>query len=113
MDTKTILAGLRAERDHINQAIAALEALTGTSAISAPVKSGRKASKAGQKTAKVATPIVVQSSGKRVISPEARQRMALAQQKRWAKKKKAVKAAAKKTAAPAASKKVASDAPKA
>jgi hypothetical protein len=49
----------------------------------------------GAKTASVAPP----STTKRVMSPEARQRMAEGQQRRWAKKKRAVKAAAKKAAA--------------
>jgi len=56
-----------------------------------------------QPTSKAAKGIQIKinaaGSKKRVISPEARLRMAEAQQKRWAKKKRAVKAAAKKTAA--------------
>jgi hypothetical protein len=85
MDIKTILTDLRAERDRIDQAIAAMEALNGTSA--------RKAAKPASGTKP--------TTSKRVVSPEARQRMAEAQQKRWAKKRRAVKAAAKKAAAPA------------
>jgi hypothetical protein len=79
MDTKTILADLRAQRDRIDQAIEALESLNGTPA----TRAGKPAS--GTKP----------TTTKRVVSPEARRRMAEAQQKRWAKKKRAVKAAAK------------------
>jgi|GEM_PF-1179317 type IV secretory pathway VirB10-like protein len=107
MNTAQILADLRAQRDRINNAITALEALGGTSA---PTKTATKApAPAPAKSAKKAPPIVT----KRVISPEARQRMAEAQQKRWAKKKRAVKAAAKKAATPVATKKVATETPKA
>ena len=90
MDTSNILATLRAERNRIDQAIAALEALNETSAT---------------KVAKPA-PGTKQTVTKRVVSPEARLRMAVAQQKRWAKKKRAVKAAAKKAAATVATKSV-------
>lgn len=91
MDTAQILTDLRAERDRIDQAIAALEALNGTA-------SSLAAKRSGVKFAKVATPGARRTAAKRVISPESRRRMAEAQQKRWAKKKRAVKAAAKKAA---------------
>jgi len=93
MDTTKILTDLRTQRDHIIAAITALEALNPT-AVSHPTA---KAATPALKTARTAT-----VAGKRVISAQARQRMALAQQKRWAKKKRAVKAAAKKAAPPAA-----------
>ena len=90
MDTARILTDLRTQRDRITAAITALEALNLT-AVSQPTS--KAAARPALKTAR---------TGKRVISAEARQRMALAQQKRWAKKKRAVKAAAKKAARPAA-----------
>jgi hypothetical protein len=103
MDTKEILAGLRAERDRMNQAIAALEALDSTSPSLA--KRGRKpaASTAPAQTA----------AKKRVVSPQARKRMAAAQKARWARKhdakpvvveKRVVKKAAKNTRKKAAKK---------
>jgi hypothetical protein len=93
MDTTKILTDLRAQRDRLNQAIAALESLNASA--SAP-----QASKSAAKTAIAATLKSARSApaGKRVISEEARQRMAEAQRKRWAKKKRAVKAAAVLTA---------------
>jgi histone H1/5 len=89
MDNKTILTDLRAQRDRLNQAIAALESLNASA--SAP-----RVSKSAAKTAIAATLKSARSTpaGKRVISEEARQRMAEAQRKRWAKKKRATKAAA-------------------
>jgi hypothetical protein len=45
---------------------------------------------------------VTKTAKKRFVSPESRQKMAEAQQKRWAKKKRAVKTAAKKAAPPVA-----------
>jgi hypothetical protein len=93
MDTAKILTELRAQRDRTINAIAALEALNGA-AIS-PAKTATKAASHvginGDKTASVAP-----ASTKRVVSPEARQRMAEAQKKRYAKAKRAVKSAAKK-----------------
>jgi hypothetical protein len=89
MDTAQILTDLRAERDRINNAIAALESLDATAVT--PSKTAAKP--AAVKSAKPAP--VVPAATKRVVSPEARRRMAEAQQKRWAKKKQAVKAAAK------------------
>ena len=85
MDTAQFLADLRAQRDRINDAIAALEELSGNAIT--PAKSTKAPIPAAVKTAK------------RVVSLEARQRMAEAQQKRWAKKKRAAKYAAKKAAA--------------
>jgi hypothetical protein len=114
MDIPGILAELQAQRDRIDAAITALELLNGSA--SAP--------KTPKSTSKVAVPSTVKSTKtapvpplgakKRVISAEARQRMAEAQQKRWAKKKRAMKAAANKaTAAPTAAKKATTDTSKA
>jgi hypothetical protein len=95
MDTAQILTELRAQRDRTIKAIAALEALNGTViSPSAPGKTAAHVGINGDKTASVAP-----AATKRVVSPEARQRMAEAQKKRYAKAKRAVKAAAKKTAA--------------
>jgi aspartate carbamoyltransferase catalytic subunit len=85
MDTSKILADLRAQRERVNQAIAALEALDGAAV------SRQKATTSTKASAPVATPKPV--AKKRVISPEGRKRMAEAQQKRWAKKTKAAKTA--------------------
>lgn len=87
MDTSTILNDLRAERERIDRAIAALEALTPTAA---------------QTASRPAEPYVAKqaSSGKRTMSPATRRAMAKAQQKRWAEKKNAAQpqATAKQTA---------------
>lgn len=96
MDTAQFLADLRAQRDRIDNAINALESLNGTAVSSA--KATTKAMARTVKSAKTAS-AASPTASKRVISPEARLRMAEAQQKRWAKKKRAVKAAAKKAAA--------------
>jgi hypothetical protein len=140
MDTSTILAVLRAERDQIDSAIAALEALgDGASAVrstpkaaqvkTTPTKGKRvlsaasrkkmadaakqrwAAKKAAEKKPAAKAPAAkkvaakkaaTKTATKRVVSPEARQRMAEGQKKRYAKAKRAVKAAAKKAAAPVA-----------
>lgn len=99
MDTVQFLADLRAQRDRINDAITALEALNGNAVT--PAKSAVKAAKPAEVKSTKSAPVASTASTKRMISPEARQRMAEAQQKRWAKKKRAVKVAAKKAAAPA------------
>src|ERR1700687_1633907 len=132
MDTSIILEILRAERDQIDFAIAALEALGGgvvtlkaapkaAQVKAAPTPKKRVISAASRKTAKqrwavkkaaekkpaAKTPAAkkvtpkkaaTKTIKKRVVSPESRQKMADAQQKRWAKEKRAVKAAAKKAA---------------
>jgi hypothetical protein len=153
MDAKTILADLRAERDRLNLAIAAIESLEGTTA---PVKRGRPAKSAATtvptvkkrtmsaaarkriaeaqrkrwaakraaekkpaaKTAKASgkkaatKETAPRKATKRVVSPEARQRMAKAQQKRWAKAKRAARAIVKKGASSVATA-AAKEAPKA
>ena len=102
METAQILTDLRTERDRINQAIAALEALNGTASGTTPRGSGVK-------SAKTTAPGSKPSSAQRVVSPESRKLMAEAQRKRWAKKKRAAKAAAKKASSIAIS---AKEAPK-
>jgi hypothetical protein len=99
MDTLRILAELHGERERIDQAIEALESLNGSTSKPKTFKTATKTTKPvvvkREKTAPVASP----ATKKRVISPEGRQRMAEAQQKRWAKRKKAVNAAKKAVAA--------------
>ena len=75
MDTKAIIADLRVQRDRIDTAIVALEALNGAASATTPIAVKRA------NTAPVTSP----ATSKRVVSAEARQRMAAAQQKRWAK----------------------------
>lgn len=82
MDTRAILANLRAERDRLNQAIAALEALDATTE---PV------SRLGHKVKEPA------KNKTRTMSAAGRQRIAEAQKKRWAKKKAAAKKSAVKS----------------
>jgi hypothetical protein len=96
METAQILTDLRVERDRINQAIAALEALNGTVSGTTPRGSGLK-------SAKATVPESKPSSAKRVVSPESRKLMAEAQRKRWAKKKRAAKTAVKKASSIAVS----------
>ena len=91
MDTAQILTDLRAQRERITAAITALESLTG----STPAPAAKTPASAAAKSVKTTS-----ASTKRAVSPEGRQRMAEAQQKRWAKKKRAEKYAAKKAAAP-------------
>ena len=76
MDTAQILADLRAQRDRIDAAIAAFEALGGTAAF--PAKTAAKPAAVKREDCPSPAP----AAGKRVISPEARQRMAEAQKKR-------------------------------
>ncbi|SRR6266542_3748506 len=105
MDTAQILSTLRAERDRLDQAIAALEALGGSTPSS--TKPGRKPTTAN-----------VPSVKKRTMSAAGRKRIAEAQKARWAAKKAAekkpaakapaVKTAAKKTAGKTSKKRVVS-----
>jgi hypothetical protein len=86
MDTKQILADLRAELNRIEQAIAALEGLDGTGTLKA--------------TALSAQPAPAKARGRRTMSPAARKKIAEAQRKRWAAQKKAAaRKPAKKVAA--------------
>jgi hypothetical protein len=93
MDTNKILADLRAQRERVNQAIAALEALNGTAVSGPKSKTPAKATKATVTKATAVASGTKSVAKKRVISPEGRKRMAEAQQKRWAKKAKATKSA--------------------
>ena len=106
MDTSTILAVLRAERDQIDSAIAALEALG----------DGASAVRSTPKAAQVKT---TPTKGKRVLSAASRKKMAEAAKQRWAAKKAAEKkpaakapvakkVAARKTATKTAKKRVVS-----
>jgi hypothetical protein len=71
MDTNSILEQLKSERDRLESAIRTLEALNGSQRRSGrPVGSGKK---------------------KRVMSPEARAKIAAAARRRWASAKKAGK----------------------
>jgi hypothetical protein len=70
MDTRALLSQLKAERDRIAKAIAALESLDGS---------------------RLATPTEAVRRGRRTMSAAGRKRIAEAQRKRWA----AVKAAKK------------------
>jgi hypothetical protein len=81
MDTSNILALLRAERNRINQAIAAVESLDGTAAT---VNTSTKA-------AKTTHPNATATAAKRTISPAGRKHIAEAQKARWAAKKTAAK----------------------
>jgi hypothetical protein len=88
MDILGFLTELYSERDRLNNAIAALEALNGITL--SPAKSTAKAA--------APTPGTQPTAKKRVISAEGRKRIADAQKARWAKKKRAAKYAAKKAA---------------
>jgi len=113
MDTRTILADLKAELNRLNQAIAALESLDGTAtamprataaaAKAAPTQmkkrgltpAGRrrlsammKARWAARRKAS-AKPAAKATSGHRTMSLAARKKIAMAQRKRWAAQKKA------------------------
>lgn len=114
MDIPGILAELQAQRDRIDAAITALESLNASaSATKIPKSTSKVVLPSTVKSAKTA-PVPPLGAKKRVISAEARQRMAEAQKKRWAKKKRAVKAAAKKaTVAPTAIRKATTDTSKA
>src|ERR1035437_4560718 len=107
MDTKGILADLRAERDRIDRAIAALEAVGGDAIAKpqsqlAPTKTrGRRLTPAGRRRLSdmmkarwaarrkaVAKPAAKKTSGHRTMSAAARKKIAEAQRKRWAAVKK-------------------------
>ena len=77
MDTTRILADLRADRDRIERAIAAIEALD----------------KEGSSTTRAARPSGASSParGRRRMSPAARKRIAAAMKARWAERKRAGK----------------------
>jgi len=113
MDTRTILADLKAELDRINQAIAALESLDGTATamprVAAPTAkvapsqakkrgltpAGRRKLSSMMKARwaarrkQVAKPAPQKTNGRRTMSAAARKKIADAQRKRWAAVKKA------------------------
>jgi hypothetical protein len=87
MDTAQILADLRAQRNRIDDAITALEALNGTK----PLGNGHDLP---TPLGKRATTLNVKQAGptvRRTMSPAARKKIAAAQKARWAAKKKPVK----------------------
>ena len=91
MDTNQILADLRAERDHLDQAITAFELLDST---------GSPAARRGRPPAVVAQLAPTQArGGHRHISAAGRRRIAEAARKMWARRKKAVAASKPATAA--------------
>ncbi len=99
MDTSTILAVLRGERDQLDFAIAALEALGGGASV---IKSASKAN-----------PVRPRLAGdKRVLSAAARKKMSEAAKERWAKRKRAAKRAAKKAGVPSVNVAPVNEAPK-
>lgn len=85
METNKILAELRSERDRVDEAIAAVEALRST---------GTPAARRGRPPKSASAPSVAQPTskmtrgGRRVISVEGRKRIAEAARKRWAAQKK-------------------------
>jgi hypothetical protein len=131
MDTRTILADLKAELSRLNQAIAALESLDGNApattpaAIAAPTQSKkRRLTPAGRRRLsekmkarwaarrkQVAKPASKKTTGHRTVSAASRKKMAEAQRKRWAVVKKAAvkKPANKGTAGKALAKKAEKD----
>ena len=79
MDTRKILSELKSERDRINDAIAALEAL-----------SGREAQSATTAAKSVAAPAAGRPK-KRNLTAAGRRRLSESMKKRWAERKKAAK----------------------
>jgi hypothetical protein len=109
MDTRTILADLKAELNRLNQAIAALESLDGTATATTPAAkaapahakkrgltpAGRRRLSAMMKARwaarrkQAAKPASKKTSSRRTMSAAARKKIAVAQKKRWAAAKKA------------------------
>ena len=83
MDTNRILADLRAERNRIDRAIIALEALNGRGTHTTGTE--RRA----YPTATAAQPAATQPHARRNISAAGRKRISEAAKKMWAKRKKA------------------------
>jgi hypothetical protein len=116
MDTRTILADLKAELNRINQAIAALESLDGTAtamprvttpaAKAAPTQAkkrgltpaGRRRLSAMMKARwaarrkQAAKPAAEKASVRRTMSPATRKRISAMMKKRWAERRKGKKA---------------------
>jgi len=82
MDTNRILADLRAERNRIDRAITALEALNGTAARTTTERRARP-------TATAAQPATKQPRVRRRMSAAGRKRISEAAKKMWAERKKA------------------------
>jgi hypothetical protein len=87
MDRNRIISDLKAERNRIDQAIAALEAI-GSGLAESPRRAGRPVARATS-TASASK----QSRGPRHMSPAARKRISEAAKKRWAERRKATKTA--------------------
>jgi hypothetical protein len=87
MDTRKILSELRAERDRIDQAIAALEALN-TSGPETAARTSSTRTNPGRATQGAAKP-GPKSRGPRHMSPAARKRISEMMKKRWAERRKA------------------------
>jgi hypothetical protein len=87
MDTAQILADLRAQRNRIDNAITALEALNGTKPLGnghdLPIPLGKRAAALDVKQAS--------QTVRRTMSPAARKKIAAAQKARWASKKTSAK----------------------
>ncbi|HYE24391.1 MAG TPA: hypothetical protein VEG32_04245 [Clostridia bacterium] len=81
MDTSRILSELRAERDRIDQAIAALEALDNLG------RRGRRRNGSGPAQPAPAQKKQTRSRGR--MSPAARKRMSAMMKQRWAERRKA------------------------
>ena len=110
MDTRTILADLKAELTRLNQAITALESLDGT-APAAPTPAAKTAAKQSKKRGltpagrrrlsammkarwaakrkQAGKPATKATSVRRTMSPAARKRISEAAKKRWAERRKA------------------------
>jgi hypothetical protein len=92
MDTSKILSELRAERDRIHKAIAALEALEGTSARPRTARKSAASASAGQSAPKRGRrPSAGQSApkrGRRQMSAAGRKRISEMMKKRWAERRK-------------------------
>lgn len=86
MDLNKILSELRAERDELDQAIIALQGLAQNAPRRGRPPKWLAAAKSGATADAGVRP-------KRVVSPEARKKMAEAQKRRWAAVRKAKKAA--------------------
>jgi hypothetical protein len=84
MDILKMLAEIRAEREHIDEAILVLERLAAGMGSN---RRGRPPKWMSAASAKVATASAPDTEKKRVMSAAGRRRMAEAQKKRWAKRK--------------------------
>jgi hypothetical protein len=87
MDTAQILADLRAQRNRIDDAITALEALNGTK----PLGNGHNLPTPLSKPAAALDVKQAAKTVRRTMSPAARKKIAAAQKARWAAKKKPAK----------------------